>query len=222
MASKLYDALLDSLCCCSGSYESALPEHRNHSELFPLLNEKPPLHHAPEFPITDRSKQIDAQTIHDILKTLTTATSAGSALDSELDSIVNTTSWSENLAKRVLNALLDVLKDANEDKRASWGKALTDAYDNTVAVSTVVFEKLHAYARDHPTEAQVAKYVLLALLSYGVLCALAPRILVLLGFGIEGPIEGSFAAWFMSTYGGYVPKGSLMSFLQRLGMTWGK
>lgn len=39
---------------------------------------------------------------------------------------------------------------------------------------------------------------------------------VLIWYGI-----GSFAAWFQSTYGGLVPKGSLFSYLQRLGMTWG-
>lgn len=31
---------------------------------------------------------------------------------------------------------------------------------------------------------------------------------------------GSFAAWWQRLYGGYVPKGSLWSFLQQMGMTW--
>lgn len=33
---------------------------------------------------------------------------------------------------------------------------------------------------------------------------------------------GSFAAWWQSTYGGYVPQESLFAFLQRLGMVWRK
>ncbi|KAI7908391.1 hypothetical protein M9X92_012217 [Pyricularia oryzae] len=32
----------------------------------------------------------------------------------------------------------------------------------------------------------------------------------------------SFAAWWQSTYAGFVPKGSLFSFFQRLGMIWGR
>jgi hypothetical protein len=31
---------------------------------------------------------------------------------------------------------------------------------------------------------------------------------------------GSFASWWQSMYGGLVPKGSLFSFFQRLGMIW--
>ncbi|KAH9171479.1 hypothetical protein EDB89DRAFT_1971384 [Lactarius sanguifluus] len=41
-----------------------------------------------------------------------------------------------------------------------------------------------------------------------------------LGFGELGPIEGTFAAWWQSTYNGYVPAKSLFSFFQRLGMIW--
>ncbi len=33
-------------------------------------------------------------------------------------------------------------------------------------------------------------------------------------------IVGSFAAGWQSRYAGYVPKGSLFSFFQRLGMVW--
>lgn len=44
--------------------------------------------------------------------------------------------------------------------------------------------------------------------------------LEILGFGELGPIEGSFAAGWQSRYAGYVPKGSLFSYFQRLGMKW--
>jgi hypothetical protein len=39
---------------------------------------------------------------------------------------------------------------------------------------------------------------------------------------VTDPAAGSFAAWWESTYAGYIPAGSLFSFLQRLGMTWAK
>ena len=54
-----------------------------------------------------------------------------------------------------------------------------------------------------------------------------PWVVEVLGFSELGPVEGwspkcvgSFAAWWQSTYAGYVPAGSLFSFFQRLGMVW--
>jgi hypothetical protein len=67
---------------------------------------------------------------------------------------------------------------------------------------------------------------------------IAPWVIEALGFAELGPLEGmsrlqcclvsakltyaagSFASWWQSTYGGLVPKGSLFSFFQRLGMVW--
>jgi hypothetical protein len=64
-----------------------------------------------------------------------------------------------------------------------------------------------------------------------------PWVLEALGFAELGPVEGeidtsqiakkiliklsgSFAAWWQSTYRGYVTQKSLFSFFQRLGMVW--
>jgi hypothetical protein len=49
---------------------------------------------------------------------------------------------------------------------------------------------------------------------------IAPWVIEALGFAELGPVEGTFASWWQSTYGGLVPKGSLFSFFQRLGMVW--
>jgi len=59
-----------------------------------------------------------------------------------------------------------------------------------------------------------------ALVAVGVLAILMPWLLEALGFAELGPIEGSFAAWWQSTYRGYVTQKSLFSFFQRLGMVW--
>ncbi|KAF3766617.1 hypothetical protein M406DRAFT_339775 [Cryphonectria parasitica EP155] len=69
--------------------------------------------------------------------------------------------------------------------------------------------ELFQFAKDHP----LATAGLLTIIAVGVLVLLAPTIVVALG---------SFAAWWESTYAGYIPAGSLFSFLQRLGMIWGR
>ncbi|EXJ55687.1 hypothetical protein A1O7_08616 [Cladophialophora yegresii CBS 114405] len=68
------------------------------------------------------------------------------------------------------------------------------------------------FARDHP--------VWTTLIAVGILAVLLPWAVEALGFGVEGPAARTFAAWWQSRYAGYVPKGSLFSFFQRLGMKW--
>ncbi|KAK0624952.1 hypothetical protein B0T17DRAFT_460471, partial [Bombardia bombarda] len=122
--------------------------------------------------------------------------------------------WSEWLAEKTLHTLEEVLKDG----RPTWGEWLAQAYDDSLKVVEDVFCGLVEYARVHPLE--VAASVLVTLLAFGVLVRLVPVVLELLGFGVEGPVEGNFAAWWESMYNGFVPKGSLFSYLQRLGMVW--
>ncbi|KAK5662555.1 hypothetical protein OQA88_8467 [Cercophora sp. LCS_1] len=137
-------------------------------------------------------------------------------LTAQLDDAVGTTGWTDRLAEHVLSALQETLKGNHE----TWGEALSEAYDVAVQVADEMFIDLVEYVKEHPLE--IAASILLTLVAFGVLVRLMPLVLELLGFGVEGPVEGSFAAWFQRTYGGYVPKGSIMSFLQRLGMTWAK
>lgn len=93
------------------------------------------------------------------------------------------------------------------------------------------------FAREHPlwTAAVVGVVV------FGMMVLLTPYLLEALGFAELGPLEGkcfacfwaevkadgvgdlgSFAAGWQARYLGAVPKGSLFSFFQRLGMVWGK
>ncbi|KAK0715938.1 hypothetical protein B0H67DRAFT_582038 [Lasiosphaeris hirsuta] len=72
--------------------------------------------------------------------------------------------------------------------------------------------------KEYPTETVVS--VLLLLLTSGALAWLMMRwVLELLGFRKDGPVKDTPASWFQSTYGGHVPKGSLMAGLQRRTMT---
>ncbi|OJJ98363.1 hypothetical protein ASPACDRAFT_79838 [Aspergillus aculeatus ATCC 16872] len=73
-------------------------------------------------------------------------------------------------------------------------------------------EEAFEFAQEHP--------VYTTILALGVFVALMPWVLEVLGFAELGPVEGSFAAWWQSRYAGYVPKGSLFGFFQRLGMVW--
>ncbi|KAK4122069.1 hypothetical protein N657DRAFT_647598 [Parathielavia appendiculata] len=127
---------------------------------------------------------------------------------------VTTNDWSSYLAERLLHALEDTL---NGD-HSTWGEAITVAYNRAV---DFLREELHAlweYAQEHPYE--IAAEVVLTMLALGVLARLVPVFVRVLGFAELGPVEASFAAWWQQLYGGYVPKGSVFSFLQRMGMTW--
>ena len=91
----------------------------------------------------------------------------------------------------------------------------------------------------------------MTVLALGVLVALTPYLLEMLGFAELGIVRGksltpilyqtnqspewrrrldrancvtsgSWAALWQARYAGFVPKGSLFSFLQRMGMVWGK
>jgi hypothetical protein len=128
--------------------------------------------------------------------------------------IVSTASWTSDLAEHVLHGLEEALKG----NHANWGEAIREAYAQATEFARAELTYLWKYARDRPYE--VAASVLLTVMALGVLGRLVPGLVRVLGFARAGPVEGSFAAWWQRLYGGYVPKGSLWSFLQRMGMTW--
>ncbi len=68
------------------------------------------------------------------------------------------------------------------------GPALAQAYSSAVEIAEEEFYDLFEYVKDHPLE--VAATVVISILAFGVLVALMPWVLELLGFGELGPIEG--------------------------------
>ncbi|KAK3939355.1 hypothetical protein QBC46DRAFT_290637 [Diplogelasinospora grovesii] len=148
-----------------------------------------------------------------IITILRTADAPGEALTSRLNEEVGAEGWSEWLAEQVLHTLEATLGEENMEP---WGQALKDAYDSTIKLAQEEFKTLVEYVKEHPLE--VAAGVLFSLVAFGVLARLMPWVLRLLGFGELGPVEGSFAARWQATYAGFVPKESLFSYLQRLGM----
>jgi hypothetical protein len=154
-----------------------------------------------------------------ILTIVFSAEKAGKDLESSLQDAVATCGWTENIAQAILNGLVKALKTA-----APMGQALKEAVGN-------VYNEAGDFANDHP--------VFVTVIALGILVLLVPWALEALGFAELGIVEGksfcgpdfevcsdlvvpsgSWAAEWQATYAGFVPKGSLFSFFQRLGMVW--
>ncbi|CAO2650958.1 Nn.00g092550.m01.CDS01 [Neocucurbitaria sp. VM-36] len=140
----------------------------------------------------------------DVVDTLLHTALVGPALHMQLDSIVGAYGWKENIAQWVLEKLSLALQNGHE----KLGPAVRDAYHKAWEVA----RSTEGFVIEHP--------IMCTIIALGVLVVIAPWVLEALGFAELGPIEGTFASWWQSTYGGLVPKGSLFSFFQRLGMTW--
>ncbi|KAL7808613.1 hypothetical protein V8C26DRAFT_413150 [Trichoderma gracile] len=197
---------MDFFCClCDDDFAPPPSIQRTNG----VIIEKPPLQSLP----VHQSVEDTAQKIIDILLR---AEKSGTVLSAQIDDAVSATGWSEWLAQNVLKKLEGVLRSG----RDKMGPAMAEAYDQACEAAEITFSDLFEYVKEHPLE--IAATVLLSLFAFGVLVRLMPLVLELLGFAELGPTAGSFASWWESTYAGYIPKGSLFSFFQRLGMTWSK
>ncbi|KAI9440355.1 hypothetical protein H4582DRAFT_1936386 [Lactarius indigo] len=171
-----------------------------HSAHYDVLEEQP----TPSFPHEKKQYLHTTESLAgDVLSTLYDADANDEHLFQRLEDVVRETGWYEGLAAAVLNGLENALKAG-----ASMGQAMKDAYEKV----TQVVADIWGFVKEHP--------VFFTIVALGILVVLAPWAIGALGFGELGPIEGTFAAWWQSTYGGYVPAGSLFSFFQRLGMVW--
>ncbi|OCL04818.1 hypothetical protein AOQ84DRAFT_399893 [Glonium stellatum] len=148
----------------------------------------------------EKAGRTDEDIASDVLSTLYHAEKEGHNLDQELQDIVGAYGWTEDIAKAILVGLEAALKNG-----ASMGQAMKNAFDRAINAA-------EEFVEDHP--------VFCTLVALGILVVLAPWAIEALGFGELGPIEGSFAAAWQSRYARYVPKGSLFSFFQQLGMKW--
>ncbi|KAI4637113.1 hypothetical protein J4E93_010629 [Alternaria ventricosa] len=127
----------------------------------------------------------------------------GDALRMHLDSIVGASGWRTNIAQRVLEDLTAALQAPREKFSPAFSAACDKAWEAAQSIEGFVIE--------HPVTCTV--------IALGVLAIVAPWVLEALGFAEMGPVEGTFASYWQSTYASLVPKSSLFSFFQRLGMT---
>jgi hypothetical protein len=170
--------------------------------------------------LTTSSSRDDMATATEIVKTIYNTEKNGEELKARLTNTIYAYSWTENLAKAVLNALDTAVREGR-----AMSPALKEAYDKACQAADAV----GGFVKEHP--------IFCTVIVLGILALLMPWVIEALGFAAEGPVAGksdyahkprcltdyvldSFAALWQSRYAGYVPKGSLFSFFQRLGMTW--
>jgi len=154
-----------------------------------------------DYDLIDEKAPPDTQDVAtSIFDALNDAEKPGQHLRRTLNDLVGEYGWYESLAVAVLHQLENALRAS-----VPMGQALKDAYNKSMAAAA-------GFAHDHP--------VFCTLVALGILVTLAPWVIEILGFGELGPIKGSFAALWQSRYAGYVPKGSLFSFFQRLDKVW--
>jgi len=151
----------------------------------------------------------DEETAASILTTLLTAEKPSRSLNITINDIVaQSGGWTERIAVAILNAVQNIIKEGSPLR-----EAMKDAYEKALDAAAAVL----GFARDHP----VLTGVFCVVIALGILMLLAPAVIHALGFGILGPVEGSWAAaWQSSVYGGTVRAGSLFSYLQKLGMLY--
>ncbi|TLD09519.1 hypothetical protein PspLS_11884 [Pyricularia sp. CBS 133598] len=152
-----------------------------------------------------------AQQISDeVVELLLNAEKDGPALRRQIKDAVGEDGWTESIARAIVGGLEVVIRDGRDRIRPVLGEFIDKAEE---AANTVF-----AFPQEHPyLTAGFATIV-----AVGVLVLVAPWVVEALGFVEAGPVGGSFAAWWESTYAGFIPKGSLFSFFQRLGMIWGR
>lgn len=137
-----------------------------------------------------------------------------------LKDTTSTYGYYDKLAEWIFLKLDDALR-----RGVTLGKAVKAAAEKAAEAAV-------GFAKEHP--------VYFTIIALGILVLIAPWVLEVLGFAELGPIEGrsfpaksyrtnqdlansapgSFAAIWQARYAGYVPKGSLFSYFQRLGMVW--
>lgn len=156
----------------------------------------------------------------EVVYAIVNAEKGGKELQKTLENIVGEYGWTEKVAEWTLAKLEQALKEASK-----LGPVLKEAYEKVWDVA----QGIEGFVQEHP--------VFCTVIALGVLVLIAPWALEALGFAELGPVEGitshrtyasipltrrkgSFAALWQSRYAGYVPKGSLFSFFQRLGMIW--
>ncbi|KAK8118181.1 uncharacterized protein PG998_006462 [Apiospora kogelbergensis] len=199
---------MDSLCsmifCICGSDNDSFRHDAGSAQFF--INEKPRPH---QLPSSCPSRGSADAVVADVVSILRSAEKEGVELAKKVGDTVGAEGWTEWIAEGILNGIKAILDESPE----KMGNAMKVAYDRASEAADALFQ----FTKDHP----IATAGLLTIIAVGILVILAPAVVEALGFAELGPIEGSFAAWWESTYAGYIPKGSLFSFFQRLGMLWG-
>jgi hypothetical protein len=124
-------------------------------------------------------QQNDDDIAAEILSILRTAEKASLSLQHRLKSTIGTRSWSESIARAVLNGVADLVQQGRE----KMGPAMVEALKRVEDEANDVFR----FAKDHPEA--VAGFVVIV--AVGILVVMmAPWMVEALGFAELGPVEG--------------------------------
>ncbi|KAI4605939.1 hypothetical protein J4E83_010365 [Alternaria metachromatica] len=152
---------------------------------------------------THPTDEVTDEIADSVVEKLLTTRLTGAHLRMHLDALVGPSGWRTTLAQHILSRLTTALRASHEELGPTISSACDTAWEAAQSIEGFVIE--------HP--------VMCTVIALGVLAIVAPWVLEALGFAELGPVEGTFASWWQSTYAGLVPKNSLFSFFQRLGMT---
>ena len=108
----------------------------------------------------------------DIVDILFASEKAGDDLRKKINGEVHLASWSESLAKRVLNGLIAAI----ESGKVMMGR-MKEAYDKALEEAT-------RFVKEHP----ILTGAIVTMIAIGILVLLAPEIVELLGFTARGPL----------------------------------
>jgi len=171
----------------------------------PNLDEKAPLLSNPSSGTVHAGSLTKDELVDDIVAKLFAAERKDEVLEADLrSSMVHAYGWYDAIAAGVLEGLKRAFELGKE-----MGPVMTDAYDKAVAA----LNKVEEWAEENPEMAQV----IITLIALGVMAVVVPWMMTYLGFAESGIVAGSWAARWQAAYRGFVPKGSLFSFLQSLG-----
>lgn len=163
--------------------------------------------------LENEDQELAAQRILEILMTADHVDEH--ALRAQLPGTIGTVGWGDWIARRVLDGIVKLIRriqqqqiqqqsrkycalraqsgnqyDKEEDLLEKAGNAFRTAYVSATKIANDIFGTLARQARNHPLE--TAAVVISMVLAIGVLVALAPYLLEVLGFAGEGVVEGKY------------------------------
>lgn len=125
-------------------------------------------------------EQSDHQLALDVIDILRSADKSGPSLQRRLKSTVGTRNWTENIARAVLNGVVDLVQEGRE----KMGPAMAEALKRVEDEATIAFK----FGQSHPKEILAGLVIIVAV---GILVVMmAPWIVEALGFAELGPVEG--------------------------------
>lgn len=122
----------------------------------------------------------DEEVVAHVLGILRTAEKVGPGLQSRVRAAIGTQSWTESIARRILDGMVDIVQEG----RAKMGPAMAEALQKVETTANEVFK----FTKDHP-ETVAAIFVVVVALGLLVFMGV-PWVVSALGFGELGPMEG--------------------------------